>query len=195
MLRRADGSAAAEVALDLVQQIQEGHFSSSGNWLVYRRNRDIYAVSTAADTVALVVSQFQDRSPALSPDERWLAYISNASGRYEVYVRPFPGAGTAKWQVSTAGGFAPLWAPDGRTLYFRSSTRELIAVDLPPSSTFVPGERQALFQLTDIVGNESSWDVTPDGERFVMIRSRGLESDSELIMVENFFTELRERVR
>ncbi len=71
----------------------------------------------------------------------------------------------------------------------------MIAVDLPPSSTFVPGERRVLFQLTDIVGDESSWDVTPDGERFVMIRSRGLGSDSELVMVENFFTELSERVR
>jgi len=195
MLKRADGSAAAELALDLAQPIYGGRFSSSGKWLVYRLDRDIYAVSTGGDTVALVVSQFDDRSPALSPDERWLAYISDESGRYEVYVRPFPGAGTAKWQVSTAGGFTPRWAPDGRTLYYRSAAGEMIAVDLPPSSTFVPGERRVLFQLTDIVGDESSWDVTPDGERFVMIRSRGLESDSELIMVENFFTELNERVR
>jgi len=196
MRKRADGSAAAEVVLDLVQPIQEGHFSSSGEWLVYRLTpRDIYAISTTGDTVELVVGPFEDRAPAVSPDERWLAYFSDESGRYEVYVRPFPEAGTAKWQVSTAGGATPRWAPDGRTLYFRSAAGEMIAVDLPPSSTFTTGERRVLFQLTDIVGGESSWDVTPDGERFVMIRSRGLGSDSELIMVENLFTELRERVR
>ena len=196
MRKRADGSAVAEVVLDLDRQVWEGHFSSSGAWLVYRLlPRDIYAISMTGDTVELVTSQFEERAPALSPDERWLAYISDESGRYQVYVRPFPEAGEAKWQVSTAGGFTPRWAPDGRTLYYRSAAGEMIAVDLPPSSTFVPGERRVLFQLTDIVGAESSWDVTPDGERFVMIRSRGLGSDSELVMVENFFTELNERVR
>jgi len=112
-----------------------------------------------------------------------------------VYVRPFPDAGQAKYQVSTAGGFVPLWAPDGRTLYYFTLPGQVMAVEVLPGSTFTRGQQRALYTAPDLLGLESSWDISPDGQRFVAIRSRGLGSDNELVLVKNFGTELNERVR
>ncbi|MDH4045275.1 MAG: serine/threonine-protein kinase, partial [Gemmatimonadota bacterium] len=125
--QRADGSAPAQLLREDPRQIDEGFVSKDGRWLVYRtgsggaRTRDIHAVSVAgSDTtpIALADSPFDEDSPALSPDGRWLAYVSEESGRRQVYVRPFPDAKRAKWQVSIEMGDAPLWAPNGRRLYF-----------------------------------------------------------------------------
>ncbi len=196
MQKRADGSAEAETVLNLDRSVQEAHYSKSGDWLVYRSSpRNIYAVSREGDTVEIAASEHQERGPALSPDERWLAYMSDESGGYEVYVRPFPNAGQAKYQVSTAGGFVPLWAPDGRTLYYFTQQGQVMAVEVLPGPTFARGQQRALFTAPDFLGLESSWDISPDGQRFVAIRSRGLGRDNELVLVKNFGTELKVRVR
>jgi len=194
MVKRADGSAAPEVLLHVDAAMQEGFWSRRGDWIVYRVTpRDIFARSANGDTVTVIATQFEERAPALSPDGRWIAYQSDASGRYEVYVRPFPAASTAQWQVSTNGGTLPRWAPDGRTLYYESPS-EMVAVQVVPGITFATGERRSLFPLDTFVGSEGSYDVTPDGSRFVMIRNRGSGDDAELIVVENVFQELKAKV-
>jgi serine/threonine-protein kinase len=183
--KRADGSAPAELLLDLASPVQEAVRSRDGEWLVYRTTpRDIIGLSRAGDTVALVAGPAEERSPALSPDGRWLAYQSDETGRYEVYVRPFPAAGSAKWQASTGGGTLPRWSPDGRTLYSRG-TGNVVAVQVLPGPSFTAGERRTLFGIGAFADEEGSWDLAPDGRRFVMIRDRGTADPIGLVVVEN----------
>ena len=85
--------------------------------------RDLFALSPDGDTLTLVASPFNERIPKLSPDGRWLAYSSDESGRQEIYVRPFPNTGDAKWQVSTNGGYFPMWAHSGGELFYRTAQR------------------------------------------------------------------------
>ncbi len=111
----------------------------------------------------------------VSPDGRWLAYVSDESGNNEVYVRPFPNTGDGRTQVSTGGGEAPKWARDGRHLFYRSTSRnELVAVEaMPgPGPTLAVSEPEVLFSLDAYVIDD--YDATEDG-RLVMIRRRGAE--------------------
>jgi serine/threonine-protein kinase len=135
-------------------------------------------------------SRYDERSPAFSPDGRHLAYVSNETGRFEVYVRPFPGLDSRE-QISTAGGMDPVWAPDGRALYFRWG-RELMAVDLLTEPSLRAGRPRPLFEF-DSPSNPHglpSFDVSADGERFVMLRERSAESGAELHVVLGWFGEL-----
>jgi Tol biopolymer transport system component len=107
----------------------------------------------------------------LSPDGRWLAYVSNESGGYEVYVQPFPGPGR-KWQVSTEGGTEPVWSRNGRELFYRSG-RKMMAVDIATGPAFAAGIPKMLFdgdyaRLTTVFGGQN-YDVTPDGQHFIMV--------------------------
>ncbi len=183
--KRADGSAPAELLLDLAAPVQEAFRSRDGEWLVYRTTpRDIIGISRAGDTVALVATPFEERAPALSPDGRWLAYQSDEAGRYEVFVRPFPATSTAKWQVSNGGGTVPRWSPDGRVLYYRG-TGNVVAVEVLPGPSFIAGARRTLFGLGSFADEEGSWDIAPDGRRCAMIRDRGVAEPVGLVVIEN----------
>ncbi len=197
-VKRADGSAPATVAASRPDRtVNEGLWSNDGRWLVYRTTpRDLFAKRLGADTgtVALLDTKFEEIDVALSPDGRWLAYSSTESGQVELYVRPFPGTSTAKWQVSTAGGSEPHWAHDGRELLYVSNDGLLTAVQVLPGSTFTMGKRQALFSVQPYVGGIRSWDITPDDARFLMIRiGAGGQAGSELIVVENILPDLANR--
>ena len=80
---------------------------------------------------------FNESAPRFSPDGRWLAYISDESGRYEIYVQPYPGPG-GKWQISTEGGTEPVWNPNGRELFYRSGDK-MMAVDITTQPGFAAG--------------------------------------------------------
>jgi serine/threonine-protein kinase len=203
-MKRADGSAQAELLLDIEPAIQEIEWSRDGTWAVLRLNSqpgsDLHAWRPGVDSAPapLVVTGFDELQPALSPDGRWLAYASNESGRYEVYVRPFPNADAAKWQVSTSGGSEPLWARSGRELFYKDGERQLVSTQVLPGTTFVLGERRALFSTLTYGGGDGhrTYDITPDDRRFVMIRGLvpGDEPTSALVVVDHFFRELREKV-
>ena len=161
------------------------------------RGSDLFTVTLDDDHTSETVSEtvlsreFNERSAALSPDGAWLAYESNESGPYEVYVRPFPDVEAGKWQVSTAGGQAPLWSRDGTELFYRASNRLMVvAVQTDPS--FSRGTPQTLFEGTFSAG----YDISPDG-RFLMIK-RGdelnEEASSQVNIVLNWFEELKARV-
>jgi serine/threonine-protein kinase len=201
--KRADGSALAELLLDADVPIQEIEWSRDGAWAVFRLNSpprgDLHAWRPGQDTAAvpLVASPFDEQQPALAPDGRWLAYISNESGRYEVYVRPFPDASTAKWQVSTNGGTEPLWAHSGRELFYKDGENQLVAVQVTRTPTFSLGDREVLFSTVGYGGGDQhrTYDVTRDDRRFVMIRAltSGDAPANSLIVVDNFGTEIREK--
>ena len=199
--KRADGSGTAELVLDREDPVPEAFYSPDGTWLVLRDesfgNRDIYGIRPGMDSVAvpLVATEFLEVSPALSPNGRWLAYVSNDTGRLEIYVSPFPDAGSGLVQVSTDGGVEPLWAHSGRELFYRNGTNELVAVQVSASPSFSWDRQDVLFSTADYLrgADHPQYDVSPDDQRFVMVRIEGA-ADTELILVENWFEELMERV-
>ena len=138
-----------------------------------------------------------------SPDGDWLAYESNESGQFEVYVRPFPGPG-GKLQISTQGGIEPVWSRNRRELYYRNGDR-MMAVEVSSRrdsngafpSGFSAGSPQLLFeghfQFSGLVS--SGYDVSPDGQRFLMVQPSGPDqTPTQIQVVLNWFTELQQRV-
>jgi len=202
-IKRADGTKEAEVLLDEPEVIDEALYSSSGEWLVHRRGkvrgaRDIFAVAANSDAgaIPLVTSEFDEVAPALSGDGRWLAYVSSRSGQANVYVRPFPDA-DSETQVSVNGGTQPVWAQNRPELFYLNDAAEMVSVEVLPGTDFRTGAEQVLFPATAFRDDffHAAFDVTADGQRFVMIRLSDSESlDEELIVVENWFEELERLV-
>ena len=107
---------------------------------------------------------------ALSPNGRWIAYTSDETGRFEVYVQSFPGGGN-KWQVSVNGGSDAKWRLDGRELFYVSPNYKLMSVSLRPGLKFEAGLPEELFEIPvpDIVPSfPSNYAVTADGQRFLV---------------------------
>ncbi len=120
----------------------------------------------------LIKSPFSEASAAISPDGRWVAYKSNESGRFEIYVRPFPAVEQGRWQVSTDGGFEPRWARNGRELFFTiggggAGPPTILAASVQPGASFVAGKPAVVLKLP--VSSSFAYDVAPDG-RFLLHR-------------------------
>jgi serine/threonine-protein kinase len=199
--KRADGSGAAELLLDVGQSIYDQRWSPTGEWLVYRvgtnlDERDLYAIRPEVDSepIPLAVSEFDEQSPSVSPRGRWLAYVSNESGRDEVYVQPFPNAKDLRWQVSTTGGTAPLWAHNGRELFYVNASQELVVAEVVTQPTFEPVTQHVLFSVAGYRRSRAraNYAVSLDDQRFVMVKPMESES-AELVLVLNWFEELKER--
>jgi Tol biopolymer transport system component len=139
-------------------------------------------------------TESNESSPKISPDGRWLAYQSNESGRIEVYVRPFPKAEEGKWQISMEGGMWPVWAGNGRELFYRSGNKMMV-VNIESQSNLAVGKPRLLFERPPSPLPMSSFDVTPDGQRFLMIQAGEQQAEVDQInVVLNWFEELKERV-
>jgi dipeptidyl aminopeptidase/acylaminoacyl peptidase len=128
----------------------------------------------------------------LSPDGRWLAYVSEQSGTREVYIQAFPGPG-ARVQVSSGGGTEPVWHPNGRELFYRTAAT-LMAASLAVSPELSVVRRDSLFTIgLSMPTQVANYDVMPDGDRFIAIRPRSTGGPPLIIV--NWTTELRERMR
>ncbi len=143
----------------------------------------------------LAASQFTESYPAVSPDGRWLAFVSDQGGQEQVYLRRFDGEGDVV-QVSREGGNEPVWSRDGRELFYRGirgEQVEMMAVDIRTSPALAVGERRVLFTAREYVGStpHANYDVRPDGRGFVMVR-RG---PATRIMVIQNLPALIERLR
>ena len=137
-------------------------------------------------------TQFDEAWAVFSPDGHWLAYTSNESGRYEVYVQPYPGPG-GKWQISNEGGDEPVWAKNGRELFYRNGDK-MMAVEVTTQPTFHAGTPTLLFegQYWHQVGLwRADYDITPDGQRFLMIQLGEQEAVTQINVVLNWFEELK----
>ncbi len=107
------------------------------------------AISTSSypDAIrTLVRTSFQEDVGEISPDGRWLAYQSDSSGRREIYVRPFPDVGGGQWLVSTSGGVEPLWARNGRELFYRGANDAVMSVPIESRSTWAAGTPRQIFE-------------------------------------------------
>ena len=141
----------------------------------------------------LLTTEFQERNAEISPDGRWMAYESDASGQWEVFVSPFPGVEEGQSQVSTGGGTRPLWARDGSELFYLDSSGRLMSVAVRMDSNVALGTPEVVLEqryFAHWAGR--TYDVSPDGKRFLMIKER--ESPAELILVQNWFEELKRLV-
>jgi serine/threonine protein kinase/Tol biopolymer transport system component len=139
---------------------------------------------------------FNESVPRFSPDGRWLAYISDESGRFEVYVQPYPGPG-GKWQISTEGGTEPAWNPNGRELFYRSGDT-MVAVDISTQPGFSAGKPRMLFEghYVPTPGTNSNYDVSADGQRFLMLKpsESAQVAPTQINVVLNWFEELKQKV-
>jgi len=141
-----------------------------------------------------LVTPFVEKSPQFSPDGRWLAYVSNESGDFQVYVRPFPGPG-GRWQISTEGGFSPRWSGDGVELFYRSGDRVVSVAVSAAGDAFQAGRPQTLFAGNYLYLEDMSetFDVAPDGQRFVLLKpsTRNTTRNMNVTFIFNWFEELR----
>jgi Tol biopolymer transport system component len=137
---------------------------------------------------------FNERAARLSPDGRWLAYVSNESGRDEIYVQPFPGPG-GKWQISASGGNEPVWSRDGRELFYRSGEK-MMAVSVVFGETFSAENPRLLFEGHFVPSRrgDAAYDVSPDGQRFLMVKRVQESIPTQLNIILNWFEELKRRV-
>jgi serine/threonine-protein kinase len=190
----ADGSSLATLLLDADQPITYGFFPGD-EWLVYAdASGDISAVPWGRDsvTVPLLTTQAFEVAPQLSPDGRWLAYMSDESGQMHVYVRPFPNVTATRYLTSTEMGWLPMWAHSGNELFYVNLAGELVVVEVRPGPPFSVGERRPLFRVPQ--GGVFLYDVGPDDQRFLVLRPETVDGDRELIVVENWVEELKARV-
>ena len=158
------------------------------------------SVSLGAERLieGLVETEFIDVDGEVSPDGRWLAYASNESGVFEVYVRPFPNVDDGRWQISRDGGRSPAWAADSSELFFRGTQGDMMTVSVETAPTFRPGNPEVVFaggpHRRNAPGQGRPWDVARDG-RFLMVREgaagQGVDISSPIVLVENWVEELK----
>ena len=148
----------------------------------------------------LLQTKFDELNGIVSPDGRWLAYESNSSGRSEIYVRPFPNVGGSQEQVSTAGGTKPLWARSGKELFYVGADGTLLRVPVEASgATWNAGTATKLLEGRYYTrsGYWPHGDVSPDGQRFLMIKAPGTDASAAppaLIVVQHWDEELKRLV-
>jgi Tol biopolymer transport system component len=211
---RADGSGEAQSLTDRKTARYANSFSPDGKRLAYTQfitggHVEIWTAPVEGDrnhprlgkAERFLSTAFDQMEPAFSPDGRWLAYSTNETGTFEVYVRPFPGPGGKK-QISAGGGRYPIWSRNGRELFFLSLDRRITVVSYTANSdSFAAGKPQVWFErsLAD-TGGSPPYDLAPDGKRFAASLYAGGTAEQEQKPVDsvtvllNFFDYLRQRV-
>ena len=177
--------------------------SRDGNYLAYydvdpETGRDLWylPLEEGSEPTVFLATPAEETLPQISPEGRFIAYQSNTSGRWEVYVRPFP-EGDGRSQVSVDGGVTPRWSPQGDEIFYVADNA-LMAVPVETEPGFVAGAPKMLFRGDDVgtdllavvIQNRRLYDVAPDGERFVVVQGAG-QGTSEMVLVENWFAEFQ----
>jgi hypothetical protein len=180
-LWRTDVATDDEEAVRLVDGedvVRNGVLSPAGDWIVYREGEapiaDIFTAPVASPErrTPLAATDAGERSPELSHDGRWVAYTTNASGRWEVWVTDVLEPTSGSVRVSRAGGEEPRWAHRGRELFYRNLDNELVVVPVAVEAPLRLGEPRVLFSMEPYLGSDgrAQYDVGADDDRFVMLR-------------------------
>jgi serine/threonine-protein kinase len=196
----ADGSATPQLYFESPEGLPyEATYTSDGKSILFRVDRragrgarDVLMASVDSPQVArpLLSSPFQEHMIALSPDNKWLAYVSDASGRQEVYLKRIDGV-SGVWPVSRNGGKEPRWAGNMRELLFRNNDT-LFSVPLELGAEAHPGQPRALFAAKYAAGPwDTLWDVSPDGNRFVFVRELVAQGPDKLTVLTHWLDRVR----
>jgi Tol biopolymer transport system component len=155
--------------------------------------QDLWLLTTDGRTTPLASSPFNETEARFSPDGRWVVYASDESGRYEVYARPVSGSGS-RVAISRGGGSGPIWSRDGREIFYRE-VDNLVSVDVKLADTVAIGERRTLLDLSGYeTGLYQQFDVSGDGQRFLLIRTDPAARPTRLDVIINWFSDLRRQV-
>jgi Tol biopolymer transport system component/predicted Ser/Thr protein kinase len=199
--QRADGSGAPEHLITSEYNNFPMSWSPDGQLLAFAEvnpttGYDIWVLQMSnRKAQPFLRTPFNESAARFSPDGGWMAYISDESGRFEVYVQPYPGPG-GEWQISTEGGTEPEWNRNGRELFYRSGGK-MMAVDIATQPGFAAGKPRVLFEgrYNPAAGATSNYDVSPDGQRFLMIKPDEQEAaTTQINVVLNWFEELKQKV-
>ncbi|MGH9508488.1 MAG: protein kinase domain-containing protein [Terriglobales bacterium] len=199
--KNADGSGTEEILATTGFHVHLGSLTHDGRLVAYTN----YESETRGDIWLLplteerkprpfLITPFNEIDPKISPDGRWIAYASDETGREEVYVQSLEGSG-GKYQVSTDGGFGPLWARNGQELFYRKDNK-VMAVTVTGQPAFAASSPRPLFEGTYDIHprREGVWDITPDGQRFLMVRPTAQQTVQDQVhIVLNFPTEVQRR--
>jgi len=197
----ADGSGGLERLNTSPDVTSPTSFSPDGKVLALNQvdpvtRRDIMLVQLSdLKEQPFLQTPFNETAARFSPDGHWIAYSSDESGRWEIYVQPYPGPG-GKWQISTDGGTEPVWNPNGRELFYRNGDK-MMAADINARPAFSAGKPHMLFaeEYGSAPGSDSApeYDVSPDGQRFLMLKDAegSAVSQSQIIVVQNWAEELK----
>jgi serine/threonine-protein kinase len=206
----ADRSAPEERLLDAKGMQSVVSWSPDGNYIAYvdmfpETRSDVLVLPLKGEhkPIPLAHTSYYEGSPKFSPDGKWVVYCSNESGRAEVFVQPFPGPGP-KIQISTEGGSDPLWRRAGGELYYRDGDKMMV-VEVRTQPSFTAGRPRLLWQGHYSPGMSSScgmpgvtsfnYDVTPDGQRFLMVKDLHQDvASNRIYVVVNWTQELARRM-
>jgi serine/threonine-protein kinase len=205
--KSADGTGAVEPLIANSTSVQiPSSWSSDGNEILFfqsapgtQSSYDIWVLSLNDERTAkpLLQAEFSEDFPAFSPDGQWIAYVSDQSGRSEVYLRPYPNVSTSLTTVSTHGGSMPTWSPDGREIFYEQWQLEgqLVAV---PFDDGVLGQPQVLLDLSPYLNPtvRGSFDIHPDGKRFLLVKEQSRDElpDDRIVVVLNWLEEVKRLV-
>jgi serine/threonine-protein kinase len=196
----ADGSGAAERLTTSQFFNVAGSWSPDGQRIAFQdgtpeTRNDIWTVGVAdRKAQPFLKTPANEAAPRFSPNGQWMAYTSDESGRWEVYVRPYPGPGP-KYPISTEGGTEPVWNPDWHELFYRSGNR-MMAVDVSFVSGFSAGKPKVLFDDPWLPTplTSSNYDVSRDGKRFLMLKPAEPDNGArQIVVVQNWFEVLKKR--
>ena len=208
---RSDGSGKPQPLTQSKNRQLPYSFTPDGKLLAFyelmpQTQDDIWTVPLESDDTGLragkpepfLQTPFDERHGAFSPDQRWMAYDSNESGSYQVYVRPFPDKG-GKWQISNSGGVYPVWSRNGRELFFRTEDSQIMVASYTVKGDSFVADKPRVWTEKSIasIGLLANYDLAPDGKRIVALMPTGTpeyqKAQNHVIFLENFFDEVRRR--
>ena len=207
--RRLTARGAVEQLTDNQNAQTPTSFGPDGTHLVFYeqsqgmgRNLHMLSMDDEHRSEVLVTANSNQDASDVSPDGRWIAYESLESGQDEIFVRPFPEVESGRWQVSADGGQEPVWSADGSELFYRTLDERIMAVRGQAGPTFAAAAPQLVLDASGYRARAASggraFDVSADGERFLMIKPGSDVTDastqSQIVIVENWFEELKRLV-
>jgi serine/threonine protein kinase len=199
MSKPFDGSSREQLLTETGQNLtplSTPSWSPDGSVLAFSKRGDIWLLpmSGKQEPHPFIETASNESMPAFSPDGHWLAYTSDESGEQQIYVQPFPGPG-ARYPISTNGGTEPVWARNGRELFFRNRD-QMMAVQISTQPALSASRPRVLF-VSPFASRalRTNYDVSPDGTRFAMVNDgQRANSTTQINLVLNWFTELQQRV-